>query len=132
MLKRTTHIALVAAVGLAVAAHNPAPVTKPYNPKIDPADFGGPVDNPYLPLKPGTVNIVVPFTGAAPLATEVAVKPRASWFEVVNEVITAKALPARSTVTGPDASPQVSILADALQPVPVPRSGEGAAQASAA
>jgi hypothetical protein len=55
MLKRTTHIALVAAVGLAVAAHNPAPVTKPYNPKIDPADFGGPVDNPYLPLKPGTV-----------------------------------------------------------------------------
>ena len=46
---------LLAAVGLAVAAHNPAPVTTPYNPDIDPADFGGPIDNPYLPLKPGTV-----------------------------------------------------------------------------
>jgi hypothetical protein len=55
MLKRTTPIALLAAVGLATAAHNPAPVTKPYNPKIDPADFGGAVDNPYLPLRPGTV-----------------------------------------------------------------------------
>jgi hypothetical protein len=55
MLKRTTPIALLAAVGLAIAAHNPAPVTKPYNPDIDPADFGGPIDNPYLPLTPGTV-----------------------------------------------------------------------------
>jgi hypothetical protein len=34
---------------------NPAPVTTPYNPSIDPADFGGPIDNPYLPLRPGTV-----------------------------------------------------------------------------
>ena len=55
MLKRTTPIALLAAVFLAIAAHNPAPVTKPYNPDIDPAHFGGPIDNPYLPLKPGTV-----------------------------------------------------------------------------
>jgi hypothetical protein len=58
MLKRTTPIVLLVAVaagGLAVAAHNPAPVTKPYNPDIDPADFGGPIDNSYLPLKPGTV-----------------------------------------------------------------------------
>ena len=55
MLKRTTPIVLIAAVGLAVGAHNPAPVKKPYNPDIDPADFGGPIDNPYLPLKPGTV-----------------------------------------------------------------------------
>jgi hypothetical protein len=55
MLKRTTPIALLAAAGLAIAAHNPAPVTKPYNPDLDPADFGGPIDNPYLPLKPGTV-----------------------------------------------------------------------------
>jgi hypothetical protein len=55
MLKRTTPIVLLAAVGLAVAAHNPAPVTTPYNPDIDPADFGGPIDNPYLPLRPGTV-----------------------------------------------------------------------------
>jgi len=55
MLKRTTPILLLVAVGLAVGAHNPAPVTKPYNPDIDPADFGGPIDNPYLPLRPGTV-----------------------------------------------------------------------------
>ena len=55
MLKRTTPIVLLAAVFLAIAAHNPAPVTKPYNPDIDPANFGGPIDNPYLPLKPGTV-----------------------------------------------------------------------------
>jgi hypothetical protein len=63
MLKRTTHIALFALTGLMIAAltasagtqHNPAPVTTPYNPSIDPADFGGPIDNPYLPLKPGTV-----------------------------------------------------------------------------
>ena len=59
MLKRTTHItlavAVVAGAGLAIAAHNPAPVTTPYHPDIDPADFGGPIDNPYLPLKPGTV-----------------------------------------------------------------------------
>ena len=32
----------------------PAPVTTPYNPSIDPANFGGPIDNPWLPLKPGT------------------------------------------------------------------------------
>ena len=55
MLKRTTPIILLVAVGLAIGAHNPAPVTTPYNPQIDPADFGGPIDNPYLPLKPGTV-----------------------------------------------------------------------------
>ena len=55
MLKRTTPIILLIAVGLAIGAHNPAPVTTPYNPQIDPADFGGPIDNPDLPLKPGTV-----------------------------------------------------------------------------
>ena len=55
MLKRTTPIILLVAVGLAIGAHNPAPVTTPYNPQIDPTDFGGPIDNPYLPLKPGTV-----------------------------------------------------------------------------
>jgi hypothetical protein len=26
-----------------------------YDPNIDPANFGGPIDNPYLPLKPGSV-----------------------------------------------------------------------------
>ena len=34
---------------------NPAPVTTPYRPAFDPANFGGPIDNPWLPLKPGTV-----------------------------------------------------------------------------
>ena len=63
MLTRTAHIALLAIVAVAVTAiaawaaapHNPAPVTTPYHPKIDSANFGGPIDNPYLPLKPGTV-----------------------------------------------------------------------------
>ena len=31
-----------------------APTTGKYAPSIDPADFGGPIDNPYLPLRPGT------------------------------------------------------------------------------
>lgn len=36
----------------------PAPVIDPgdggrYSPEVDPADFGGPIDNPYLPLLPG-------------------------------------------------------------------------------
>ena len=31
-----------------------APTTGHYSPSIDPADFGGPIDNPYLPLRPGT------------------------------------------------------------------------------
>jgi hypothetical protein len=34
---------------------NPAPVTTPYHPAFDAANFGGPIDNPWLPLKPGTV-----------------------------------------------------------------------------
>jgi hypothetical protein len=64
MPKRTTHIAALGATAAIVAAvaasagaapHNPAPVTTPYNPHVDPADFGGPIDNPYLPLRPGTV-----------------------------------------------------------------------------
>ncbi len=36
-------------------AGNPAPVTEPYEPRIDAADFVGRVDNPYFPLAPGTV-----------------------------------------------------------------------------
>jgi hypothetical protein len=55
MLKRTPHIALIALAAVLVAAHNPAPVTKPYHPDFDAARFGGPIDNPYLPLRPGTV-----------------------------------------------------------------------------
>ena len=35
---------------------NPAPVTTPYHPAFDAANFGGPIDNPWLPLEPGTVN----------------------------------------------------------------------------
>jgi hypothetical protein len=31
-----------------------APTKGRYSPSIDPADFGGPIDNPYLPLRPGT------------------------------------------------------------------------------
>jgi hypothetical protein len=31
-----------------------APIKGHYSPSIDPADFGAPIDNPYLPLNPGT------------------------------------------------------------------------------
>jgi len=31
-----------------------APTKGPYSPSLDPANFGGPIDNPYLPLRPGT------------------------------------------------------------------------------
>jgi hypothetical protein len=48
-------VALAAVVAGSAGAGTPAPVTTPYNPDIDPADFGGPIDNPYLPLRPGTV-----------------------------------------------------------------------------
>src|SRR3954464_1994454 len=34
---------------------SPAPVTTPYHPAFDAANFGGPIDNRWLPLKPGTV-----------------------------------------------------------------------------
>ena len=68
MLARTTLIAAVLSlVAISILDHGPfswssqaavgttpAPVTKPYSPSIDPADFGGPIDNPYLPLSPGT------------------------------------------------------------------------------
>jgi hypothetical protein len=47
--------AIVAAIPLAtIASASPAPVTLPYSPKIDPANFVVGVDNPYFPLKPGT------------------------------------------------------------------------------
>jgi hypothetical protein len=66
MFKRSGYLALILAVLLAGCGSSggaspasvrttPAPVTTPYNPSIDPADFGGPIDNPYLPLRPGTV-----------------------------------------------------------------------------
>ena len=66
MLTRTTLFPLTLAVFVAACGSatgttgsatgtTPAPVTTPYNPSIDPADFGGPIDNPYLPLRPGTV-----------------------------------------------------------------------------
>lgn len=35
------------------APRNPAPVTMPYEPRIDPADFVAAIDNPYLPLPVG-------------------------------------------------------------------------------
>ncbi len=73
MLTRTTLIAVTLAAFVAgcnsddgsssssssasstAAGTTPAPVTEPYSPSIDPADLGRPIDNPYLPLRPGTV-----------------------------------------------------------------------------
>jgi hypothetical protein len=48
-------IALIAtAHGVAPASTSPAPVTLPYSPSIDPANFVAGVDNRYFPLVPGT------------------------------------------------------------------------------
>jgi hypothetical protein len=47
-------ITAIASTGSSSGA-NPAPVTTPYRPAFDAASFGGPIDNPWLPLKPGTV-----------------------------------------------------------------------------
>jgi hypothetical protein len=58
MIRRSVLVAALSAltVAVATAARNPAPVTTPYRPAFDPADFGaGPIDNPWLPLRPGTV-----------------------------------------------------------------------------
>ena len=46
--------ATIAAAGSS-SGTNPAPVTTPYHPAFDAANFGGPIDNPWLPLRPGTV-----------------------------------------------------------------------------
>jgi hypothetical protein len=40
--------------GPSSSAADLAPTKGEYSPSIDPADFGGPIDNPYLPLRPGT------------------------------------------------------------------------------
>jgi len=55
MLALTTAMKVTLAAVVAGTGTTPAPVTEPYEPSIDPADFGGPIDNPYLPLRPGTV-----------------------------------------------------------------------------
>ena len=51
-------LATIAGLSLAHAAvrrsTSPAPITLPYSPKIDPANFAAAVDNRYFPLKPGT------------------------------------------------------------------------------
>lgn len=54
-----TSIAFLAAVIVLAACNGSSslgPVSDPdYDPMIDPADFGGPIDNPYFSLVPGTV-----------------------------------------------------------------------------
>jgi hypothetical protein len=45
-------LVLAATFGGATASF--AATSAKYDPKIDPADFGGPIDNPYLPLAPGS------------------------------------------------------------------------------
>ena len=40
-------------VGAGAGTRTPGGVSRDYEPKIRPADFGGPIDNPYFPLVPG-------------------------------------------------------------------------------
>jgi hypothetical protein len=44
----------VGALAMSASTAASAAPAKPYEPAINPDDFGGPVDNPYFPLKPGT------------------------------------------------------------------------------
>ncbi len=46
---------LAVVASAAAAAPNPAPATGPYDPQIRPADFVRRIDNPYFPLKPGSI-----------------------------------------------------------------------------
>ena len=59
-------VALSVPIGVASAAHAgslcPLPTFGPgpsYHPSIDPGNFGPEVDNPYFPLKPGSIHIYV-------------------------------------------------------------------------
>ena len=57
MAWRTAFGAVLIAMALPLAAAGNAAASTPscpHPPDIDPADFGGPIDNPYFPLKPGT------------------------------------------------------------------------------
>jgi hypothetical protein len=48
---------IVVSMLVATAAYGSATTesgSRPYAPRIDPADFGGPIDNPYSPIVPGT------------------------------------------------------------------------------
>ena len=54
-----TLLALLGSGGASATSASPsasvlAPIHGTYNPSIDPANFGGTIDNPYFPLKPGT------------------------------------------------------------------------------
>jgi hypothetical protein len=59
MIRQAGIAAVLLSVAVPAAAwagtSNPAPVTTPYNPAFNPSEFGGPIDNPYLPLRPGTL-----------------------------------------------------------------------------
>lgn len=59
ILSFVMYFALVAmlATGCSGAAGTPSPTKEAYGPVIDPANFVTAIDNPYLPLTPGTVFI---------------------------------------------------------------------------
>jgi hypothetical protein len=66
-------LALVTVTGSSAAAGPPspppgelAPIHGPYAPKIDPADFGSGIDNPYLPYRPGMRIHFVGVRGSTP------------------------------------------------------------------
>jgi hypothetical protein len=85
-----------------------------------------------LEPKPSIVKRVVPAVEAAPRATLLARKPRASCVPAEAEARTAKTSPFASVATGPESSPHAATSADAEHPVPTPSPSVGDEQASAA
>ena len=53
--RRIALVAVVACVSACDGSGSLGPVSNPnYDPMLDPLNFGGPIDNPYFPLVPGT------------------------------------------------------------------------------
>jgi hypothetical protein len=60
----------------AEGARNPAPVSSPYEPRIDPNDFVTTIDNPYLPLPVGRTLVYEGVSGGEQERVEVTVTDR--------------------------------------------------------
>jgi hypothetical protein len=58
------------------AARNPAPVSSPYEPRIDPTDFVPEIDNPYLPLPVGRTLVYEGVSGGERERIEITVTTR--------------------------------------------------------
>ena len=80
-------LALVSALGAGTPAGQKSAVLKPPIPVFDPAGFTTQVDNPYFPLRPGTVRIYQARTGKATIVDTVTVTRETRTILGVNAVV---------------------------------------------